>query len=105
MRRLVQDLLELSRRQEGLKNSTRGLEQQSAQLYLAMSAHCEGRSFRGFAHWLRVQASEETAHALKLVDFLLAKSLAAAEACFGDHDPRIGVTEYSSVLFITGRIR
>jgi len=32
------------------------LEQYSAQLYLAMSAHCEGRSFRGFAHWLRVQA-------------------------------------------------
>jgi ferritin len=47
------------------------LEQYSAQLYLAMGAHCEGRSFRGFAHWLRVQAQEETKHALKLVDFLL----------------------------------
>ncbi len=47
------------------------LEQYSAQLYLAMSAHCEGRSFRGFAHWLRVQAREETKHAMKLVDFLL----------------------------------
>jgi ferritin len=45
------------------------LEQYSAQLYLAMGAHCEGRSFRGFAHWLRVQAQEETKHALKLVDF------------------------------------
>ena len=47
------------------------LEQYSAQLYLAMSAHCEGRSFRGFAHWLRVQAQEETKHAMKLVTFLL----------------------------------
>lgn len=47
------------------------LEQYSAQLYLAMSAHCEGRSFRGFAHWLRVQAQEETKHALKLVTFVL----------------------------------
>src|ERR1700690_235851 len=47
------------------------LEQYSAQLYLAMSAHCEGRSFRGFAHWLRVQAQEETKHAMKLVSFLL----------------------------------
>ena len=47
------------------------LEQYSSQLYLAMSAHCERRSFRGFAHWLRVQAGEETAHALKLVAFLL----------------------------------
>jgi len=47
------------------------LEQYSAQLYLAMSAHCETKSFRGFAHWLRVQAQEETAHAMKLVTFLL----------------------------------
>jgi ferritin len=47
------------------------LEQYSAQLYLAMSAHCESRSFRGFAHWLRVQAHEETKHAMKLVSFIL----------------------------------
>jgi ferritin len=47
------------------------LEQYSAQLYLAMSAHCEAKSFRGFAQWLRVQASEETAHAMKLVAFVL----------------------------------
>jgi ferritin len=47
------------------------LEQYSAQLYLAMSAHCEGKSFRGIAHWLRAQAQEETAHAMKLVDFVL----------------------------------
>jgi ferritin len=47
------------------------LEQYSAQLYRAMSAHCQGKSFRGFAHWLNVQAQEETAHAMKLVTFLL----------------------------------
>ncbi len=52
-------------------NQQLNLEQYSAQLYLAMGAHCELRSFRGFAHWLRVQAGEETAHALKLMDFLL----------------------------------
>lgn len=46
-------------------------EQFSAQLYLAMSAHCEKKSLLGFAHWLRLQAQEETAHALKLMDFLL----------------------------------
>jgi ferritin len=46
-------------------------EQYSAQLYLAMSAYCHGKSFRGFAHWLTVQASEETAHAAKLIQFLL----------------------------------
>lgn len=52
-------------------NDQINLEQASAQLYLAMSAHCEGKSFKGFAHWLKVQASEETAHAMKLIDFLL----------------------------------
>jgi ferritin len=52
-------------------NSQINLEQYSAQLYLAMSAHCEGKSFRGFAHWLRIQAHEETKHAMKLVTFLL----------------------------------
>ena len=39
------------------------LEQASAQRYLAMSAHCERDSFRGFADWLKVQVGEETAHA------------------------------------------
>jgi ferritin len=52
-------------------NAQINLEQYSAQLYLGMSAHCEGRSFRGFAHWLRLQAQEETKHAMKLVTFLL----------------------------------
>lgn len=52
-------------------NDQINLEQASAQLYLAMSAHCEGRSFKGFAHWLKVQAAEETTHAMKLIDFLL----------------------------------
>jgi ferritin len=56
--------------QEAL-NAQINVEQYSAQLYLAMGAHCETSSFRGFAHWLRVQAGEETAHAVKLIDFLV----------------------------------
>jgi len=52
-------------------NAQINLEQYSAQLYLAMSAHCDALSFKGFANWLRVQAVEETAHAMKLIDFLL----------------------------------
>ena len=47
------------------------LEQYSSQLYLAMSAHCEAKSLGGFAHWLRIQAQEETTHAMKLVAFVL----------------------------------
>jgi ferritin len=52
-------------------NAQVAFEQYSAQLYLAMSAHCDAMSFKGFAHWLRIQAGEETAHAVKLIDFLL----------------------------------
>jgi ferritin len=55
-------------------NTQINLEQYSAQLYLAMSAHCDSLSFKGFAAWLRVQASEETAHAMKLIDFVLDRS-------------------------------
>jgi ferritin len=61
----------ISKTMQDALNAQINLEQGSAQLYLAMSAHCEARSFRGFAHWLKVQAGEETAHALKLVEFLL----------------------------------
>jgi ferritin len=52
-------------------NGQINLEQYTAQLYLAMSAHLSERSFKGFAHWLRVQSAEESTHALKLVDFVL----------------------------------
>jgi len=52
-------------------NTQINLEQYSAQLYLAMSAHCTASSFKGFAHWLKIQAGEETTHAVRLMDFLL----------------------------------
>lgn len=61
----------ISPKMQAALNTQINLEQYSAQLYLAMSAHCETLSFRGFAHWLRIQAVEETAHAVKLIDFLL----------------------------------
>lgn len=61
----------ISKTMQDALNAQINAEQYSAQLYLAMSAHCEGKSFKGFAHWLKVQASEETSHAAKLIDFLL----------------------------------
>ena len=59
----------ISKSMQDALNAQINLEQYSAQLYLAMSAHCAGKSFKGFAHWLTVQASEETAHAAKLIAF------------------------------------
>ncbi len=61
----------ISKTMQDALNAQINLEQTSAQLYLAMSAYCEVKSFRGFAAWLRVQASEETLHANKLIDFVL----------------------------------
>ncbi|MBL0210773.1 MAG: ferritin [Holophagaceae bacterium] len=61
----------ISPRMQAALNTQINLEQYSAQLYLAMSAHCDALSFKGFAHWLRIQAVEETAHAMKLIDFIL----------------------------------
>ncbi len=41
--------------------------------YLAMSAWCERQKFTGAARWLRFQSQEEYMHAMKLLDFLLAR--------------------------------
>jgi ferritin len=41
--------------------------------YLAMSAYCECQKFTGAARWLRLQSQEETMHAMKLLDFVLAR--------------------------------
>lgn len=42
--------------------------------YLAMSVWCEGQKFTGAARWLRLQSQEEYMHAMKLLDFLLARN-------------------------------
>jgi ferritin len=70
----------ISKGMQSALNAQINREQYSAQLYLAMGAHLDTRNFRGFAHWLRVQAGEETAHALKLIDFLLDRRGALALA-------------------------
>lgn len=48
-------------------------EMYSFYLYLAMSAYLEGLNFKGMAAWMRVQAQEEYAHAMKFFDFLHAR--------------------------------
>ena len=42
--------------------------------YLSMSAWCEHKQFTGCAHWMRLQSDEERTHALRLLDFLLARN-------------------------------
>ena len=43
----------------------------AAHLYLAMAAYFDLNNLSGFAHWMRLQHQEETAHALRLFDYLL----------------------------------
>ena len=43
----------------------------SGYLYLSMSAHFDHANFPGFAHWMRLQAQEELAHAMRLFDYVL----------------------------------
>ena len=42
----------------------------SSYLYLSMSAYFETLSLQGFAHWMRLQSTEEQVHAIKLFDFI-----------------------------------
>lgn len=42
----------------------------SSYLYLAMSAHFESVNLKGFAKWMRAQAKEEVAHAMKIFDYI-----------------------------------
>jgi len=43
----------------------------SAYQYLSMAAYCESENLPGFAQWMRMQAQEETEHAMKFYDFIL----------------------------------
>ena len=43
----------------------------SAYIYLSMSAYFEAENLLGAASWMRKQASEEQAHALKIFDFVI----------------------------------
>lgn len=39
--------------------------------YLAMSAYFDSLNLNGFANWMRMQAEEEKAHAMKFYDYIL----------------------------------
>jgi len=47
------------------------LEYESMYAYAQMSAYFHERNLQGFGQWMRAQAAEEHAHALKFTDFVL----------------------------------
>jgi ferritin len=56
---------------EDALNKQVNAEMYSSYLYLAMSAYMESISMKGFAKWLRIQAKEELAHAMKFYDYII----------------------------------
>jgi ferritin len=51
---------------EGALNDQIRKEFYSSYLYLSMAAQFESMNLKGFAHWMQVQANEETKHAMKI---------------------------------------
>jgi ferritin len=60
----------LSKKLQDAMNEQIKNELYSAYLYLSMSAYCEAANLPGFGHWMRMQAQEEEAHAMKFYDFI-----------------------------------
>jgi len=61
----------LKERIEKALNDQVNAEVFSAYLYLSMSASFSEMNFSGFAQWMKVQASEEMVHAMKIYDFII----------------------------------
>jgi len=55
---------------ENALNEQMNSELYSAHLYLSMAAYFETETLPGFAHWMRIQHSEEVSHALRIFDYI-----------------------------------
>ena len=51
-------------------NNQINAESYSAYMYLSMAAYFEDMGLEGFAHWMKIQYQEESAHALKFFNYL-----------------------------------
>lgn len=63
--------MNISKTMQDAINSQIQKELYSSYLYLAMAAHFEAAALPGCATWMRVQADEERAHAMKFFDYLV----------------------------------
>ena len=60
----------IGKKMEDALNEQINAELYSAYLYLAMAAYFDAQNLAGFASWMRLQTQEETAHAMKIFDFV-----------------------------------
>ncbi len=61
----------ISKKMQDAINEQANAEFYSAYLYLSMAAYFESANLAGFANWMRIQTQEETAHAMKLFDYVI----------------------------------
>ncbi len=81
----------ISKKIQDAVNEQINAELYSSYIYLSMAADCEAKGFPGFGAWMRKQSEEETAHAMKLFDFILdrggrveLKAIGKPKASFGN---------------------
>lgn len=63
----------IKKRVENALNEQMNKEFYSYYLYLSMAAHFDSNNLKGFGHWLKVQATEEAGHAMKLFEYLISR--------------------------------
>lgn len=63
----------INKKIESALNEQINAEMWSAYFYLSMSLHFDREGRKGFANWFRIQFQEEQAHALALIDYLIAR--------------------------------
>ena len=54
-------------------NAQLNAESYSAHMYMSMSAYFQSVNLKGMAHWMRLQAEEETVHEMKFFDYILSR--------------------------------
>ena len=85
----------LSNNMEKALNRQINAEFQSAYFYLAMATYFESEDLGGMANWMKVQAQEEAAHAMKIYQYVIDRdggvSLLAIEQPQADWDSPVAV--------------
>ncbi|MBP7497948.1 MAG: ferritin [Bacteroidales bacterium] len=61
----------LTKKVETALNKQINAEFWSAYLYLSMSAYFQTNNLSGFANWMKIQAMEESSHALKFINYVI----------------------------------
>ncbi len=62
--------MKITKEMENALNKQINAEMYSGYLYMAMAAHFESVNLEGFANWMKQQAKEEMAHAMKFWDYV-----------------------------------